>query len=113
MHTGKWKKLDINSDEVDSFHSWSSNSRWIVFSSKREDGLFTKLYFSYIDSLGTAFKPFLLPQEDPSFYDRYLEIFNVPEFTREKIKVSANDIAEAAKGNTINAKLEERPNTEE
>jgi Tol biopolymer transport system component len=61
--SGKWKRLDINSKQTDSFHSWSSNSRWIVFSSKRQDGVFTRPYFSYIDSSGMASKPFVLPQE--------------------------------------------------
>jgi tricorn protease-like protein len=108
IRTNKWKKLEINSDQVDSFHSWSSNSRWIVFSSKREDGLFTRPYFSHIDSLGNASKPFILPQEDPSFYDAYLEIYNVPEFIKEPVSVSPQALAKAASspGNALKAKLD-------
>ncbi|MEJ2568518.1 MAG: cytochrome C biosynthesis protein, partial [candidate division WOR-3 bacterium] len=42
LSTGKSGKLDINSDYVESFHAWSSNGRWIVFSSKRIDHLFAR-----------------------------------------------------------------------
>jgi hypothetical protein len=96
LTNGRWKKMEINSDRVDSFHSWSSNSRWIVFSSKRHDGLFTMPYFSHIDSSGNASKPFVLPQEDPSFYETSLELYNVPEFTKEPIHISPHILVKAA-----------------
>ena len=32
----EYRRLEVNSDESESWHSWSSNSRWIAFSSKRE-----------------------------------------------------------------------------
>lgn len=93
---GKWKKLDPNSDQTDSFHSWSSNGRWIVFSNKRQDGLFTKPYFSYIDSLGNISKPFVMPLEDPSLYETRMELYNVPEFVKEPIRESPQLLARAA-----------------
>ena len=34
LKTGKYKRHECNSDQSDSWHSWSSNSRWFVFSSK-------------------------------------------------------------------------------
>jgi hypothetical protein len=47
LESGEYKKLDnINSRYSESWHSWSSNSRWIAFSSKRAGGLFTRTYFS-------------------------------------------------------------------
>ena len=51
QETGRYeyRRLDINSDESEAWHSWSSNSRWIVFSSKREYGGFTRCYLSYVD----------------------------------------------------------------
>jgi hypothetical protein len=106
--TGQWKKLDVNSDQADSFHSWSSNSRWIVFSSKREDGVFTKPYFSYIDSLGNTSKPFVLPQEDPLFYETCLEVYNVPEFTKEPVRTSMQALIKAAfsEQDALNANLD-------
>jgi hypothetical protein len=81
LKTGKYYKPDVNSDKTDSFHSWSSNSRWFVFSSKRIDSYFTRFFFSYVDKDGKAYKPFLLPQEDPEFYNTFLYAYNVPELT--------------------------------
>ena len=40
---------EINSDDVESYHSWSSNGRWVVFSSRRYDGNYTRPYIAYID----------------------------------------------------------------
>jgi len=31
--------VEANSDEAESYHSWSSNGRWILFSSRRMDGI--------------------------------------------------------------------------
>ena len=74
-----------NSDDVESYHAWSGNSRWIVFSSRRMDGLYTRLYFAYIDERGRAAKPFLLPQEDPGFYRRFMKSYNIPEFIEGEV----------------------------
>ena len=106
--SGKWKKLELNSDRTDSFHSWSSSGRWIVFSSKRDDGLFTRPYFSHIDSLGNTSKPFVLPQEDPLYYKTCLELYNVPEFIKESVQMNPRALAEAAfsKEDAITAKLD-------
>ncbi|MBR0259782.1 MAG: PD40 domain-containing protein [Prevotella sp.] len=70
-----------NSDDTESFHNWSSNSRWLVLSSRRDDGLFTRPYFCHIDTDGRVSKAFMLPQRHPrQFYrDRFFS-FNVPEF---------------------------------
>jgi hypothetical protein len=81
----EYKRLPINSDKSESWHSWSSNSRWIVFSSKRLHGVFTRTYISHIDEDGNAGKPILLPQKDPTFYDSHLRTFSVPELIIEPI----------------------------
>ena len=72
---------EVNSDDTESFHNWSTNSRWLVLSSRRDDGLFTRPYFCHIDADGRITKAFMLPQRNPRrFYtDRFLS-FNVPEF---------------------------------
>ncbi len=75
----------VNSDDVESYHSWSSNSRWIVFSSRRIDGLYTRPFFAYVDEDGQAHKPFLLPQEDSEFYFRFMKSYNIPEFITGKV----------------------------
>lgn len=75
----------VNSDDVESYHSWSSNSRWIVFSSRRIDGLYTRPFFAYVDEDGQTHKPFLLPQEDSEFYFRFMKSYNIPEFITGKV----------------------------
>jgi hypothetical protein len=92
VETKACRKMEINSDQSDAYHSWSSNSRWIVFSSKRLDGLFARPWFSHVDETGRATKPFILPQEDPEFYGSYIRIFNLPELIRGPIKVSSRAV---------------------
>jgi Tol biopolymer transport system component len=74
-----YRRLEINSDQSEAWQTWSSNSRWLVFSSKRLHGVFTRLFISYVDSAGHAHKPFVLPQEDPDFYESCILVFNTPE----------------------------------
>jgi hypothetical protein len=81
-------RLDINSDESESWHSWSSNGRWIAFSSKRGYGVFTRIYLSYVDENGKAYKPVLLPQKDPTYYDSCLWTYSVPELVTEPVRVT-------------------------
>jgi Tol biopolymer transport system component len=95
LDTGKVERLAINSERSESWHSWSSNGRWFAFSSKRRDGLFTRIYLSYFDTAGQAHPPLLVPQEDPTFYDFCLNTYTVPELTVEPVKVSEWDIAKA------------------
>ncbi len=77
--SGEYCRLDVNSRYSESWHSWSSNGRWIAFSSKRQGGLFTRPYISHIDAEGHASKQFVLPQRDATFYDSHLETYSVPE----------------------------------
>jgi len=88
MVNGQWSMVNgprpmtaANSDDTESFHNWTTNSRWLVVSSRRDDGLFTRPYFCHVDADGRVSKAFMLPQRNPrQFYrDRFLS-FNVPEF---------------------------------
>ncbi|WP_106830386.1 TolB family protein [Parabacteroides pacaensis] len=87
----------INSQDVESYHSWSSNSRWFVFSSRRIDSLYTRLYIGYIDKDGRLHTPFLLPQKDVSLYHRLMKSYNVPELIKGKVSQSKYKIALKAK----------------
>ena len=70
-----------NSKDTESFHNWSTNSRWLVFSSRRDDGLFTRPYFCHVDDKGNVGKAFMLPQRNPRrFYRERFFSFNVPDF---------------------------------
>ncbi|MBP8912179.1 MAG: hypothetical protein KBI32_11815, partial [Phycisphaerae bacterium] len=77
--------------------SWSSNSRWIAFSSKRQGGVFTRTYFSYVDETGKVHKPFVLPQKDPACYDSLLETYSVPELITGPVTVGAWRLALASR----------------
>ena len=98
--TGRYepRRLNINSDESESWHSWSSNSRWIAFSSKRDSGVFTRSYLCYLDENGTAGKPFLLPQKDPDHYDTYLRTYSVPELINESVSVAPEKLGRVIRG---------------
>lgn len=81
---------EVNSDDTESYHSWSTNSHWFVFSSRRGDGLFSRLYIANIDENGKVGKPFMLPQKNPRYYyDRSPYAYNVPEFVKTKIDYDA------------------------
>ena len=89
LHSGKVSPLnEVNSPDTESYHSWSSNSRWFVFSSRRIDGLYTHPYLAHIDENGSVSKPFLLPQKNPDFYRNLTESFNIPEFVKDKININ-------------------------
>lgn len=78
----------LNSPDTDSYHSWSSNNRWVVVSSRRDNGLYTLPYIGYISPEGVSAKPFLLPQKDPDMYDYFLYSYNIPELITGPIEVS-------------------------
>lgn len=86
---------EANSNDVDSYHSWSSNGRWIVFSSRRDDGSYTRPYIAYFDKTGRSRKAFMLPQEDPMQNLMLMKSYNVPELTREAVAYSFADFKEA------------------
>lgn len=96
--TGTWRLLDeVNSADVDSYHSWSSNSRWFVFASRRMDGLYTRPYLCALDAQGQPGKPFLLPQKDPqAYYARGMFSFNIPEFITAPIQLDAREVVHKA-----------------
>ncbi len=106
LETKQYRKLDINSEYSESYHSWSSNSRWFVFASKRKDSLCSRLYFSYVDTLGNVYKPFLMPQKDPDFYDTYMMNYNVPELIDGPVTVSHWNLTRAAHKGSMQAKFD-------
>lgn len=80
--------VEVNSDEADSFHNWSADSRWYVFTSRRDDGLHSRLYIGHVDKNGKCSKAFLLPQENPKKYYRELfESYNTPDFCDKEVDI--------------------------
>ncbi len=95
IESKQFHKLPISSKRCDAWHGWSSNGRWIVFSSKRLTGRFARPFFSYIDQTGKAYKPFLLPQKDPTFYDSLLQVYNIPELISEPVRIRPKQLTKA------------------
>lgn len=82
LQTGEVVKMDIaNSDRSETYHSWSSDSKWFVFASKRGDGKYGKAYFCHVGENGELTKPFVLPQEDPWHYENSLLSVNIPDLS--------------------------------
>ena len=90
----KARQLDeINSAESESYHCFSKDGHWMVFSSRRDDGVYTRPYFAAFDSArGTFSKPFLLPVEDPDEHIRRQLSYNVPELSDGPVRETPRDL---------------------
>lgn len=84
---------EINSGDAESYHSWSGNGRWVVFSSRRGDGNYTRPFIAYVDEDGRGRKPFELPQDEPGTHRRLMRSYNVPEFMSGPVEVSPQEFA--------------------
>lgn len=99
-------RLDaLNSDCSESYPTFSSNGRWLMTASRRDDGNYTRPYIAYFTPDGQCHKPFELPQENPAFYTLTPFSFNRPEFMRRPVTTSVSDFADAAKRDAVNAKF--------
>ena len=95
---------EVNSEDVDSYHTWSSNGHWFVFSSKRMDGLWARPYIaSFNPETGKTGKAFLLPQKNPLFYDHYTYTYNRPELIKKPVK-NGKDFEQIISKKAIQAK---------
>jgi len=95
------EKLPVNSEFTESYHSWSASGRWLIFSSKRGDGLSARPYIAWFSESGVVGKPFVLPQKDPNFYKGYLKTYNLPEFAGSAVSFSPRQLRNAAKSKSI------------
>ena len=83
----------LNSEGTpDSYASWSSNGHWIMVASRRDDGNYCRVYFSYFNN-GKVEKAFMLPQEDPEQHFYLLKSFNRPEFMVEPVRISVEEFS--------------------
>ena len=98
LKTGEVRAMDeMNSDDTESYHSWSSNGRWVVFSSRRYDGVFTRPFIAHINAQGQGSKPFELPAKDPDLHRQFLKSYNVPELMKGPVKLSPQEVASKLK----------------
>lgn len=105
LATGKYWPLDAaNSEYPESYHSWSSTGKWILFASRRDDTNYSRLYMAHMNDDGTSDKAFLLPQKDSEYYDFFDRSYNVPEFMVEPVKITPHEFVEVVKGDAVNVK---------
>lgn len=110
LKTGIIDSIEIvNAPNSNTYHSFSSNSRWVAFASKRDDGLYGKPYFFHIGEDGSVTKPFVLPQEYPDFYDNCLKSFNIPELSKNEVPFSTKDVENVIKSESVNFTMSIQP----
>ena len=71
---GEARPLGSNLHRMNSWHSWSPNSRWLVFSSKSFSP-YTQMFLTHIDEDGSATPPVLVPNSTAAN-----RAVNLPEF---------------------------------
>ncbi len=100
---------EVNSPNVEAYHTWSRSGRWIVFSSRRYDGDFTRPFFAHVDADGHATKPFELPCDDPDYHRQLLKSYNIPELMTGPVTVTPQQWADVIKKDAVPAKFRHRP----
>ena len=99
LKTGEARPMtELNSPETESYHSWSSNGKWVIYSSRRYDGQYTRPFIAHIDQNGNGTKPFELPCANPDYHRQSLKCYNIPEFMRGPVTISAKTFADVLKG---------------
>jgi hypothetical protein len=96
---------EINSSDVESWHCWSSNGCWVVFSSRRTDGNFTRPFITHHDGNGHFTRPFELPQDNPEYHRQLLRSYNIPEFLTGPVTIRPQEFASVIKKDATPAKL--------
>ena len=71
---GESRRMRCNTARMNSWHSWSPNSRWLVFTSKAHSP-FTQLFLTHIDHMGRSSPPVILTHMSAPDWAA-----NIPEF---------------------------------
>ena len=74
LEGGKARKLKCNFEDMNSWHSWSPNGKWLVYVSKALDN-YTDMFLTHIDEKGNASVPVLVEKAK-----RLNCAINYPEF---------------------------------
>ena len=93
----------------ESYPSFSSNGRWIMTDSRREDGNYTRPYISYFPKPAAGQAPkcrkaFAVPQKNPEYNILLTKSYNRPEFMRQPVTISPKEFAAMAKTDAVKAK---------
>ena len=107
LSTGEMRPLtELNSDNVESYHSWSSNGRWIIFSSRRDDGSYTRLYIAWFGPDRRFGKPFRLPQSSADVDEERMKSYNIPEFMVRPVTLSKRELVKTIQSDPITATVD-------
>ena len=92
----------LNSKLSESYPSFSSNGRWIMTASRRDDGNYTRPYISYFPPVkpgqkAVCRKAFAIPQKDPEYNTLLTKSYNRPEFMKQPVNISPKEFAATAK----------------
>ena len=71
---GRARRMRCNTGRMNSWHSWSPNGRWLLFSSKH-NGPYTQMWLAHVDADGRSSRPVVLDRMTAP--DRAA---NIPEF---------------------------------
>ena len=113
LETGEHARLDrASSDRSESYPRWSSNGRWFSFLSNRRDGVCALPYFAYFDEQGQAHKAFVLPQEDPAYYDTFIDTYNGVEMVKSKVRVRPDQLARGMQQKAVQAQFPNPPDVD-
>ncbi len=75
---GEAREMRCNTSLMNSWHSWSPNSRWLVFSSKVNTP-YTQMFLTHVDEDGNDTPPILIPNSTASN-----RAVNIPEFVNTR-----------------------------
>ena len=94
MQTGEVDSLQVlrAKDASSTYHSWSSNGRWVAFASKRDDGMFGRVWFAHVDADGHVSVPFRLPHRDPEHDRLFLRSYNIPDLGNAPVPFDARTV---------------------
>ncbi len=88
---GKARPMKCNTEEMNSWHSFSPNGKWMVFSSKSR-GFYTKMFLTHLDANGNSSPALLLPNSTAANRAVNLpEFINRPYSSLDTMSVSAVD----------------------
>ncbi len=105
MQTGQLvDTAPMNSQLAESYPSFSSNDRWVLFESRRDDGNYTRTYLAYFDREGRLHKPFEVPQRDPEYFRLLLRSWSRPELMKEPVRITPRQFRDKALTEPIKVK---------